>query len=44
MVSRSAFKSLDKGYASAIAVLLLLLLILYAVVLIRIRRSLVDYA
>ena len=40
----SAFKSLDKGYASAVAVLLLVLLILYAVVLIRIRRSLVRYA
>ena len=36
----SAFKSLDKGYASAIAVLLLVLLILYALVVIRIRRSL----
>jgi len=36
----SAFKSLDKGYASAVAVLLLVLLILYAVVLIGIRRSL----
>ncbi|MDJ1159972.1 sugar ABC transporter permease [Chelatococcus sp. SYSU_G07232] len=34
----SAFKSLDKGYASAVAVLLLALLILYAVVLIRMRR------
>jgi multiple sugar transport system permease protein len=40
----SAFKSLDKGYASAVAVLLLVLLILYAVVLIRIRRALVRYA
>lgn len=40
----SAFKTLDKGYASAVAVLLLALLILYAVVLIRIRRSLVRYS
>lgn len=40
----SAFKSLDKGYASAVAVLLLLLLILYAVVLIGIRRSLARYS
>jgi multiple sugar transport system permease protein len=40
----SAFKTLDKGYASAVAVLLLALLILYAVVLIRIRKSLVRYS
>lgn len=40
----SAFKSLDKGYASAVAVLLLVLLILYAVVLIGIRRSLARYS
>ncbi|CAM5636916.1 hypothetical protein MAUB1S_10933 [Mycolicibacterium aubagnense] len=39
----SAFKSLDKGYASAIAVLLLVLLILYAIVLIGIRRTLVRH-
>lgn len=39
----SAFKSLDKGYASAIAVLLLILLIAYAFVLIGIRRSLVRH-
>ncbi len=39
----NAFKSLDKGYASAVAVLLLLLLILYAVALIGIRRSLVRH-
>ena len=36
----SAFQSLDKGYASAVAVLLLFLLVLYALVLIRIRRAL----
>lgn len=36
----SAFKALDKGYASAIAVLLLVLLILYALMLIRMRRTL----
>lgn len=35
----NAFKSLDKGYASAIAVLLLVLLVAYAAVLIRMRRS-----
>lgn len=35
----NAFKSLDKGYASAVAVLLLALLLLYAVVLIRLRRA-----
>lgn len=40
----SAFKSLDKGYASAVAVLLLVLLIMYAVVLIGIRRSLARYS
>ncbi|QIG49762.1 sugar ABC transporter permease [Nordella sp. HKS 07] len=36
----SAFKSLDKGYASAIAVLLLVLLIVYALIVIQIRRVL----
>ena len=36
----SAFKSLDKGYASAIAVLLLVLLIAYALIVIQIRRTL----
>lgn len=40
----SAFKTLDKGYASAVAVLLLALLILYAIVLIRIRKSMVRYS
>lgn len=39
----SAFKSLDKGYASAVAVLLLVLLIAYAFALIAIRRSLVRH-
>ncbi len=39
----SAFKSLDKGYASAVAVLLLVLLIAYAVALIALRRSLVRH-
>lgn len=34
----NAFKSLDKGYASAVAVLLLALLIVYAAALIRLRR------
>nr|WP_246715182.1 sugar ABC transporter permease [Aestuariivirga litoralis] len=36
----STFKTLDKGYASAIAVLLLFLLILYALVVIQMRRRL----
>lgn len=36
----TAFKALDKGYASAIAVLLLVLLILYALVVIQMRRRL----
>lgn len=40
----SAFKTLDKGYASAVAVLLLALLIIYAIMLIRIRKSLVRYS
>lgn len=40
----SAFKSLDKGYASAVAMLLLVLLILYAVGLIGIRRSMLRHA
>jgi multiple sugar transport system permease protein len=39
----SAFKSLDKGYASAVAVLLLVLLIAYAIALIGIRRTLVRH-
>lgn len=40
----SAFKALDKGYASAIAVLLLFLLIIYSLIVIQIRRSLLkDY-
>lgn len=39
----SAFKSLDKGYASAVAVLLLILLIAYAIALIAIRKSLVRH-
>lgn len=39
----SAFKSLDKGYASAVAVLLLVLLIAYAIALIAIRRSIVRH-
>jgi multiple sugar transport system permease protein len=40
----SAFKSLDKGYASAIAVLLLVLLIAYALIVIQIRRTLLRDA
>jgi multiple sugar transport system permease protein len=40
----SAFKSLDKGYASAIAVLLLVLLILYALIVIQMRRALLRDA
>lgn len=36
----SAFKALDKGYASALAVLLLVLLIFYALVVIQMRRRL----
>ena len=36
----SAFKALDKGYASAIAVLLLVLLILYSLIVIQMRRRL----
>ena len=36
----SAFKSLDKGYASAVAVLLLVLLGLYALVIVAMRRRL----
>ncbi len=39
-----AFKSLDKGYASAVAVLLLALLVLYAAVVIRMRRTLLAGA
>lgn len=38
----SAFKALDKGYASAIAVLLLVLLIAYALVVIQMRRRLLK--
>ena len=38
----SAFKALDKGYASAIAVLLLVLLILYALIIIQMRRRLLK--
>ncbi len=38
------FKSLDKGYASAIAVLLLVLLIVYALVVIQMRRTLLKEA
>jgi multiple sugar transport system permease protein len=40
----SAFRSLDKGYASAIAVLLLVLLIAYALIVIQIRRTLLRDA
>lgn len=36
----SAFKALDKGYASAIAVLLLIMLIIYALIVIQMRRRL----
>ena len=40
----SAFRALDKGYASAVAVLLLVLLIIYALIVIQIRRTLMkDY-
>ncbi len=39
----TAFKSLDKGYASAVAVLLLVLFIAYAIALIAIRRSIVRH-
>ena len=38
----SAFKALDKGYASAIAVLLLALLVLYALIVMRMRRMLLQ--
>ena len=38
----SAFKALDKGYASAIAVLLLVLLVLYSLIVIQMRRSLMK--
>ena len=38
----SAFRALDKGYASAVAVLLLVLLIIYALVVIQIRRTLMK--
>jgi multiple sugar transport system permease protein len=37
-----AFKSLDRGYASAIAVLLLVLLIVYALIVIQMRRTLLK--
>jgi multiple sugar transport system permease protein len=40
----SAFKALDKGYASAIAVLLLVLLVLYALIVMRMRRVLLRDA
>lgn len=40
----TAFKSLDKGYASAIAVLLLVLLIAYALIVIQMRRTLLRDA
>ncbi|WP_419759129.1 carbohydrate ABC transporter permease [Acidisoma sp.] len=38
----SAFRAMDKGYASAVAVLLLVLLIVYALVLIGMRRRLLP--
>ena len=38
----SAFKALDKGYASAIAVLLLVLLIIYALLVMQMRRLLLK--
>jgi multiple sugar transport system permease protein len=38
----SAFRALDKGYASAVAVLLLVLLIVYALIVIQIRRTLLK--
>jgi multiple sugar transport system permease protein len=38
----SAFRAMDKGYASAVAVLLLVLLVLYALVLIGMRRRLLT--
>jgi multiple sugar transport system permease protein len=38
----SAFRALDKGYASAVAVLLLVLLIIYALIVIQIRRTLMK--
>ena len=38
----SAFRAMDKGYASAVAVLLLVLLVLYALVLIGMRRRLLP--
>ena len=38
----SAFRALDKGYASAIAVLLLILLIIYALIVIQMRRVLMK--
>jgi multiple sugar transport system permease protein len=40
----SAFKALDKGYASAIAVLLLVLLIVYALIVMQMRRLLLKDA
>jgi multiple sugar transport system permease protein len=40
----SAFRALDKGYASAIAVLLLALLIVYALIVIQMRRLLIREA
>ena len=38
----SAFRALDKGYASAIAVVLLVLLILYSLIVIQMRRGLMK--
>jgi multiple sugar transport system permease protein len=38
----SAFRALDKGYASAVAVLLLVLLIIYALIVIQMRRILMK--
>jgi multiple sugar transport system permease protein len=38
----SAFKALDKGYASAIAVLLLVLLLIYSALMIRMRQTLLS--
>ncbi len=40
----TAFKSLDKGYASAVAMLLLVLLILYAAGIIKLRRTVIREA
>jgi multiple sugar transport system permease protein len=40
----TAYKSLDKGYASAVALLLLALLVLYAAIVIRMRRVLLRWS